>query len=495
MARKSSFLQGFEVGSDLYNKGFSQAATMRQMSMQEARDKAAAERHKADMQVRKDLFEFQKKKFEHEIAEEKRQRDEVRADAQSLKDFASEVGVLQLDYSQPADVEFLKNMSIDQMARLKTQNGRTQFKSYLDAVNEGQGARLMELADWERKVGVQFNVKAKLDEQSAKRAAVSKFNMEFGTNFQATPEGAAEAMKWRRMIAMEKRRVAETGEFDLDKFIDFGGFDDVANELSSEADIWKAKREQTQSDLAAKNLNELTQFTQKENIKSAIELREEQMKAAIERQQLKAGGLNDVQRELILDQTNLLRKEPILKNAQAAQANFDGIKRIVESGRGSAPDDIAMIFQFMKTLDPGSVVREGEFQTAQDATGAWGRTVNYVNNLAKGTRLSDEQRKEFLDTVESTMGGLTFKAHQVVDSYEQTIFKQGIENYTYDDIRSIIGNRPMLDKIYETKEALKRAVSAGEVNPERYNYSYRDGAGNLHKVELKKKGEEKKEEE
>jgi len=35
MARKSSFLQGFEVGSDLYNKGFSQAMSLAQMKKQE----------------------------------------------------------------------------------------------------------------------------------------------------------------------------------------------------------------------------------------------------------------------------------------------------------------------------------------------------------------------------------------------------------------------------------------------------------------------------
>ena len=35
MARKSSFLQGFEVGTDLYNKGFSQAQSMAQMKLQQ----------------------------------------------------------------------------------------------------------------------------------------------------------------------------------------------------------------------------------------------------------------------------------------------------------------------------------------------------------------------------------------------------------------------------------------------------------------------------
>ena len=113
MARKSSFLQGFEVGSDLYNKGFSQAATMRQMSMQEARDKAAAERHAADMQMRKDLFEQQKEGDKMAIDEKNRRLNDIKYDAQEIKNFVHEVKGLNLNYSRPEDVEFLRNMAID----------------------------------------------------------------------------------------------------------------------------------------------------------------------------------------------------------------------------------------------------------------------------------------------------------------------------------------------------------------------------------------------
>lgn len=64
----------------------------------------------------------------------------------------------------------------------------------------------------------------------------------------------------------------------------------------------------------------------------------------------------------------------------------------------SAQDDLALIFSFMKILDPGSVVREGEFANAQNTAGIPDRVVNAYNNALRGTRLSDGQRNEFFRT-------------------------------------------------------------------------------------------------
>ncbi|MHC1627421.1 MAG: hypothetical protein ACXQTI_01130, partial [Candidatus Nezhaarchaeales archaeon] len=62
----------------------------------------------------------------------------------------------------------------------------------------------------------------------------------------------------------------------------------------------------------------------------------------------------------------------------------------------SAAGDLALIFNYMKMLDPGSTVREGEFATAQNAAGVPQRAVNLYNNLLSGERLNPDQRKDFL---------------------------------------------------------------------------------------------------
>lgn len=62
----------------------------------------------------------------------------------------------------------------------------------------------------------------------------------------------------------------------------------------------------------------------------------------------------------------------------------------------SAAGDLAMVFAFMKTLDPTSTVREGEFANAQNATGIPDRIRNVYNRAATGERLNPTQRADFL---------------------------------------------------------------------------------------------------
>lgn len=68
-----------------------------------------------------------------------------------------------------------------------------------------------------------------------------------------------------------------------------------------------------------------------------------------------------------------------------------------QKGEVTGASDIALIFNFMKMLDPGSVVREGEFATAENAGGAFEKAGNIYNKLLAGERLTDKQRKRFVD--------------------------------------------------------------------------------------------------
>lgn len=63
----------------------------------------------------------------------------------------------------------------------------------------------------------------------------------------------------------------------------------------------------------------------------------------------------------------------------------------------SAGGDMALIFSFMRILDPNSVVREGEFATAQNAAGVPDRVVNLYNRLLNGERLNPTQRADFVN--------------------------------------------------------------------------------------------------
>ena len=94
-----------------------------------------------------------------------------------------------------------------------------------------------------------------------------------------------------------------------------------------------------------------------------------------------------------------LRKEftglPTVKDFQSQSTAFG---RVVASAKDpSAAGDLALIFNYMKVLDPGSTVREGEFATAQNASGIPGRVASLYNNILRGERLNPEQRNDFVD--------------------------------------------------------------------------------------------------
>lgn len=85
---------------------------------------------------------------------------------------------------------------------------------------------------------------------------------------------------------------------------------------------------------------------------------------------------------------------------------------------GTAADDMALIFSFMKTLDPGSVVREGEFANAQNTAGVPDQIRNLYNRALSGNRLNPNQRKQFASTVQSVYTSRKRRYDQLVRQYQ-----------------------------------------------------------------------------
>lgn len=96
------------------------------------------------------------------------------------------------------------------------------------------------------------------------------------------------------------------------------------------------------------------------------------------------------------DSAKALRSEFFDANKEFVKIR-DSYGRIISSAREpSAAGDLALIFNFMKMLDPGSTVREGEFANAQNAGGVNDRTRAWYNNVLRGERLTEAQRSDFL---------------------------------------------------------------------------------------------------
>lgn len=87
--------------------------------------------------------------------------------------------------------------------------------------------------------------------------------------------------------------------------------------------------------------------------------------------------------------------DPTTKATREVMAGYDKVK--VAAQNPTAAGDLSLIFGYMKMLDPGSTVREGEFANAQNAAGVPDQIRNMYEKVRAGTRLSPQQRRDFLN--------------------------------------------------------------------------------------------------
>ncbi|MCP3703384.1 MAG: hypothetical protein GY954_10710 [Alteromonas sp.] len=100
----------------------------------------------------------------------------------------------------------------------------------------------------------------------------------------------------------------------------------------------------------------------------------------------------------------------------------------VESARDnpSPAGDLSLIFNFMKIQDPASVVRESEFETAQNATSLPGRLGAGVQRVLNGERMLPEQRADFVDTAVRLFEGQKGKQKQLEYSFTSLAERAGM---------------------------------------------------------------------
>jgi hypothetical protein len=100
----------------------------------------------------------------------------------------------------------------------------------------------------------------------------------------------------------------------------------------------------------------------------------------------------------------------------------------------SAAGDLALIFNFMKTLDPGSVVRESEFATAQNAAGVPDRTIALYNRVLRGERLAPNTREDFVNKAEVLFRSQEKIHNKRISEFQGLARRNGVspENVTID---------------------------------------------------------------
>jgi hypothetical protein len=138
----------------------------------------------------------------------------------------------------------------------------------------------------------------------------------------------------------------------------------------------------------------------------------ENERAELEAEAAKASGPN-------FDDESKLRKEYYGQNKgfQEVQRSYD---RIVSTDPTNAAGQMSLIFQYMKMMDPGSTVREGEFANAQNTTGIPGQVLNAYNRAARGEYLNPQQVTEFQNQAEALYSTAANEFERSFQTYRAT---------------------------------------------------------------------------
>jgi len=160
------------------------------------------------------------------------------------------------------------------------------------------------------------------------------------------------------------------------------------------------------------------------------------------------------------DFTQLTKDTKLIRNTAKDLDKLSKIK--------SGPASIAMVFKFMKALDPTSVVREGEFATAENSAGIPEALRNTYNKLAKGGRLGPEQIDQFVFTAKNLANSAIESSNTEVSDFINTF-----EDTLPEGFKKALINR--IPKAFDIKKAEKDTVDTDKLSDEDLLNQYSGG--------------------
>lgn len=115
-------------------------------------------------------------------------------------------------------------------------------------------------------------------------------------------------------------------------------------------------------------------------------------------------------------------------NAQTADAQkVAKTYKVMENAvqNPSVAGDVSLVFNYFKTIDPQSTVREGEYDTIINATSVPDRIKNYAQKLKTGQKLTDGQRQDLLNTARQNVMSLVPQVENTVNNYRGFVSSLG----------------------------------------------------------------------
>jgi hypothetical protein len=161
-----------------------------------------------------------------------------------------------------------------------------------------------------------------------------------------------------------------------------------------------------------------------------------------------------------LETMKTYRGEDAVKTFQGTRDAYEKVRTSAQLG--TAQGDIGLVYGFMKMLDPTSVVREGEFATAQNSGGISDTVYNIYNKALNGQRLTPEQRQKFVEAAETQYGntkknleGVNSRYKGLADQYQVPTERFMEQPKTYEPLK--LGDAPAtVDLPDGTKGTIRR---------------------------------------
>lgn len=117
--------------------------------------------------------------------------------------------------------------------------------------------------------------------------------------------------------------------------------------------------------------------------------------------------------------------QPDVKNYEEVRSAYNRLQALTRSG--SATDDTAVGFEFMKMLDPTSVVRESEYALVGQSQGIGGQALVALQRLSTGQRLTPELRRNLVDTAGRVFQGRQARYNELVQQYRGYAQEDGFD--------------------------------------------------------------------
>ena len=137
----------------------------------------------------------------------------------------------------------------------------------------------------------------------------------------------------------------------------------------------------------------------------------------------------------------------------------DGLSQLLATAKNGDPmSDVAMVFNFMKALDPNSVVREGEFATAKNAGGVDQRILSLYNDALGNGMLTPEKRQMLVKTAMEIVKARRNGQSKINSRYKKIADQYGVDPSLIIADDQYVELEPMLE------EYLKGTPSAGKSN-------------------------------